>query len=487
MFQLTRYIVLLLLLPFVFGLDQQHAENTRALIYLMKYGYVDSSEWSSSLVTEEALKGFVSKAVQDFQAFAGLNQTGKLDAVTKEYMTKPRCGVRDIIGHGATARRKKRYVLQGSRWEKKDLTYRVTKYPSQGSLSKEDVDREVDKAFSLWGDVSGLRFTEKRFGPVDIDIMFESYEHGDGDPFDGPGGTLAHAFFPQYGGDVHMDDTERWTINTYDGTNLLQTLTHEIGHSLGLSHSDVSDAIMAPFYKGYKPNLTLDKDDIRAIQALYGPEVSKPTPRPTPSPGGRNELCFNSRIDAVLKTNDGTSYVFRDGKYWRLTTDSVARGYPRSIESDWPSLPSKIDAAFTWENTGASYFFSGNNYWKFKNQVPAKGYPKTIQEGFPGIPRDVDAAFVWGGNGKIYFMKNDKYWKFDPDRKPHVRQSKYPKPIGEWGLPRSIDAAFQWENGRTYFFKDQQYWRFDDRGFGIDFASPKFPRSTGSWWFGCQK
>merc|ERR1719385_423528 len=122
MFQIARYIVLLLLLPFVFGLDQQHAENTRALIYLMKYGYVDSSEWSSSLVTEEALKGFVSKAVQDFQAFAGLNQTGKLDAVTKEYMTKPRCGVRDIIGHGATARRKKRYVLQGSRWEKKDLT-----------------------------------------------------------------------------------------------------------------------------------------------------------------------------------------------------------------------------------------------------------------------------------------------------------------------------------------------------------------------------
>jgi matrix metalloproteinase-14 (membrane-inserted) len=46
------------------------------------------------------------------QAFAGLTPTGELDAETTELMATPRCGVRDIIGHGAVQRRrKKRYKL----------------------------------------------------------------------------------------------------------------------------------------------------------------------------------------------------------------------------------------------------------------------------------------------------------------------------------------------------------------------------------------
>jgi len=56
----------------------------------------------------------------------------------------------------------------------------------------------------------------------------------------------------------------------FTGTNLLQVAVHEIGHSLGLGHSDVQNSIMAPFYRGYKPGFTLDKDDIDGIRHLYG-------------------------------------------------------------------------------------------------------------------------------------------------------------------------------------------------------------------------
>jgi hypothetical protein len=55
-------------------------------------------------------------------------------------MNTPRCGVTDIVGHGATARRrKKRYALQGSRWRTRNISYRITKYPSSTRLKKKSV------------------------------------------------------------------------------------------------------------------------------------------------------------------------------------------------------------------------------------------------------------------------------------------------------------------------------------------------------------
>ena len=62
----------------------------------------------------------------------------------------------------------------------------------------------------------------------------------------------------------------RFTSGVWPGTNLLQVAVHEIGHSLGLGHSDVQDAIMAAFYRGYKPDFSLHQDDINGIRSLYG-------------------------------------------------------------------------------------------------------------------------------------------------------------------------------------------------------------------------
>jgi matrix metalloproteinase-14 (membrane-inserted) len=88
-------------------------------MYLMKYGYMDdmdhshSSGKSANLISQDGLK----KYIMEFQAFAGLNQTGDLDTETVKMMKMPRCGVKDIVGtkHDTDEEhsRKKRYALQG--------------------------------------------------------------------------------------------------------------------------------------------------------------------------------------------------------------------------------------------------------------------------------------------------------------------------------------------------------------------------------------
>ena len=88
------------------------------------------------------------------------------------------------------------------------------------------------------------------------------------------GKVLAHAFGPgetAISGDMHVDNEERWSpANGQQANDLLIVATHELGHSLGLSHSRDPKALMFPYY-----GLTdkLGQDDIKAIQYLYGESV----------------------------------------------------------------------------------------------------------------------------------------------------------------------------------------------------------------------
>ncbi|XP_036669711.1 matrix metalloproteinase-14 isoform X5 [Drosophila suzukii] len=465
--------------------------TTQAEIYLSQFGYLPASARNPASSGLHDQQTWVS-AIEEFQSFAGLNITGELDAETMKLMSLPRCGVRDRVGTGDS--RSKRYALQGSRWRVKNLTYKISKYPKR--LKRVDVDAEIGRAFAVWSEDTDLTFTRKTSGPVHIEIKFVESEHGDGDAFDGQGGTLAHAFFPVFGGDAHFDDAELWTIGSPRGTNLFQVAAHEFGHSLGLSHSDQSSALMAPFYRGFEPVFKLDEDDKAAIQSLYGRKTNqlRPTniyppttqrPFTPPKVPLDDSICKDSKVDTLFNSAQGETFAFKGDKFYKLTTDSVEEGYPQLISKGWPGLPSNIDAAFTYKN-GKTYFFKGTQYWRYQGRQMDGVYPKEISEGFTGIPDHLDAAMVWGGNGKIYFFKGSKFWRFDPAKRPPVKSS-YPKPISNWeGVPNNLDAALKYTNGYTYFFKGDKYYRFHDARFAVDSATPPFPRPTAHWWFGCK-
>uniref|UniRef100_A0A9L0TCX5 Stromelysin-3 n=1 Tax=Equus caballus TaxID=9796 RepID=A0A9L0TCX5_HORSE len=403
----------------------------------------------------------------------------------------PRCGVPDPPDGPSARNRQKRFVLSGGRWEKTELTYRILRFPWQ--LVREQVRQTVAEALQVWSEVTPLTFTEVHEGHADITIDFTRYWHGDNLPFDGPGGILAHAFFPKTHreGDVHFDYDETWTIGDNQGTDLLQVAAHEFGHVLGLQHTTAAKALMSPFYTFRYP-LSLSPDDRRGIQHLYGRPRPAPTSRPPalgPQAGvDTNEIAplepeappdaCDVSFDAV-STIRGELFFFKAGFVWRLRGGRLQPGYPALASRHWQGLPSPVDAAFE-DAQGHIWFFQGAQYWVYDGEKPVLGPAPLSELGLLGAP--VHAALVWGPEkNKIYFFCGGDYWRFHPSTRRV--DSPVPRRVTDWrGVPSEIDAAFQDADGYAYFLRGRLYWKFDPVKVK---ALEGFPRLVGPDFFGC--
>lgn len=83
----------------------------------------------------------------------------------------PRCGVKDEVNirHRKGNSRRKRYVVQGSRFHKDLITYKITGYSKK--LTKAEVNEIIAKAFRLWAEVVPLQFRWSSTNE-DIEIFF---------------------------------------------------------------------------------------------------------------------------------------------------------------------------------------------------------------------------------------------------------------------------------------------------------------------------
>uniref|UniRef100_A0A8C8HCD2 Peptidase metallopeptidase domain-containing protein n=1 Tax=Oncorhynchus tshawytscha TaxID=74940 RepID=A0A8C8HCD2_ONCTS len=334
--------------------------------YLMKYGYLHTS-------LDPQNQGFqkedVIEALRVFQRVTDLPVTGVIDKATLEMMRQSRCGIEDPFNQ-------------------KTLNCRVA----------------IRSAFKYWNDVAPLSFREVEYGRADIRISFHTKDATCAVPFDGRGAS-----------------DEFWTEGMFYGINLRVIAAHEIGHALGLDHSQYRSALIAPLYTGYRSNFLLHPDDVKGIQAMYGkwsliePTVTLPTDS-LPDAEGDIPDPFTARLNAIMlgklsAHNTGQRYTFKSSLLWKLFY----------FDRLWMGLPGNLKTAVYSQRTNKTYFFKeknkklvffkGTGYWQWDELRSSNlnVYPKPLSNLFNGVPSSPDAAFTWT-NGKIYFFKRDKYW-----------------------------------------------------------------------------
>lgn len=255
---------------------------------LGQYGYLSGPYAPGSY--DEATR----QAVMQFQSFYRLYpaEDGVCDQETVNLLNQPRCGVPDPSpDHRSATGRLAPFVTVGAEWQVNPLIYAFLN--SSPDLAVDRQRQIIREGFGRWAEVCSLTFREARAGETpQLPIAFHRGSHGDGNAFDDAGGpdgnTLAHAFFPPpaggpWAGSLHFDEFEAWKDQPGGpGIRLFNVALHEIGHLLGLSHSQDSNAIMYAYYGENRNDLTAD--DVAGIQSLYGAANATPV---AISPGQR--------------------------------------------------------------------------------------------------------------------------------------------------------------------------------------------------------
>ena len=198
----------------------------------------------------------------------------------------------------------------------------------------------VRQAMDAWEKVCGIRFVEVEDHPyanIRIGLMsiFDS---------DGPGGTLATAWrwpAPDLKALIVLDPAENW-----DPTSGYDAMLHELGHALGIRHSDVHGVVMSGLpqspYASMPGRDVLQPDDIAAAQALFGPPVRDLVSTASNGTDGNDTLIGNAGSNAfqggfgndVIHGLEGDDTLMGNGQYWTHWGDPWSRTFDGTSDRD---------------------------------------------------------------------------------------------------------------------------------------------------------
>ncbi len=138
---------------------------------------------------------------------------------------------------------------------------------------------------------------------------------------------------------MHFDDSESWRIGV--NTDLYSVALHELGHALGLGHSDNPKAVMYPYYRMVR---TLSDIDKNTALTLYAAQTSS-TPT-APTGGGTPAAPLSLLVNVPPATTNSAT----------INLSGAASGGAGSIVVTWSTDHGASGAA---QSSGSAWTISG--------------------------------------------------------------------------------------------------------------------------------
>jgi Matrixin len=167
------------------------------------------------------------------------------------------------------------------------------KMPDGQPLPAMSIRKSIEEALGLWASVAPLTFIEveddgltygqgsTQFGQIRFRHVFLNGP----DPVVGNPIAKAQAYYPSssgtLAGDVEFDHGDPWQVaGTLPKPDILGAAIHELGHSLGLAHSNLPQANMYWIFTRYPGpgSGALHPDDINGVRFIYGAGVGSVVP-----------------------------------------------------------------------------------------------------------------------------------------------------------------------------------------------------------------